>query len=97
MRDTAACRYYRLETLVWAGWCVLSVYSAFVQLPPAIKQKLHLNDFFPPLKAAVTGCYLLDLCAACRFRTVLTDWQRFSFFFHLSSRPSLPLAYLIAC
>lgn len=76
---------------------MLSWYSAFIQSPPAIKQKLHLNDFFSALKAAVTGCYLLDLRAACRLRTVLTDWQRFSFFFHLSSRPSLPLAYLIAC
>lgn len=63
----------------------------------SFKEKLHSNDFFSPLKAAVTGCYLLDLRAACRLRAVLTDWQRFSFFLHLSSRPSLPLPCLIAC
>lgn len=53
--------------LVGAGWCVLSEYSAFIQWPPAIKQELHLNDFFPPLKAAVTGCYLLDLTLPAAF------------------------------
>lgn len=35
--------------------------------PPAIKQKLRLNDFFPPPKAAVTGCCLLDLTPPAAF------------------------------
>lgn len=62
------------ENQVSMSWCVLSRYSTFIQLPPAIKQKLHLNDSLFPPKATVTGCYLLDLQSAFCLCTYLTDW-----------------------
>ena len=69
-------------------------YSTFIQSPPAIKQKQHLNDSFFPSKATVTGCYLLDLQSAGCLCSRLTDWLAV---FGLSPCLSLLLAYLIAC
>lgn len=68
------------ENQVGASRCVLSGYSTFMQSPPAIKQKLYLNDSFFPPKVTVTGCYLLDLQSACCLAASLTDWRLFYFF-----------------
>lgn len=79
------------ESLVSMSRCVLSRYSAFIPSPPAIKQKLHLNDSFFLPKASVTGCYLLDLQSACCLREWLAVFLfLFSFVFMSVFSPGFP-------
>lgn len=61
--------------------------------PPAIIQKLRLNDFFFPPKATVTGCYLLDLQSTCCLCAAF-DWLAVCLFCLLTLLPVDLLVYV---